>query len=137
MIDQAAGDHEKTQRRWKYASTQWTSSLDELVDFIRANAHSNLTLTDLEEQSHYSARHLQKLFREKFSCTPMQFVRRQRLTAAMERLQVSSWDDSVTSIARDCGYRFTSTFSHDFQREFRVAPSIVLRASRERGNQSV
>lgn len=132
MIDQAAGAHEKTQRRWKYASTQWTSSPNELVDFIRVNAHSNLTLTDLEEKSHYSARHLQKLFREKFSRTPMQFVRRQRLTAAMERLQVSSWDDSVTSIARDCRYRFISNFSHDFHREFGVAPSIVLRASRER-----
>lgn len=107
-----------------------TNGFDDLVDYIRDNIHSSLTLTNLQEQSHYSTRHLQNLFREKFECTPMQFVRRQRLEKAMEKLQTASLDDTVTSIARDCGYRFTSNFSNDFKREFGVAPSVVLRASR-------
>jgi len=104
-----------------------SETLDTLADYIRGNIRQNLTLTDLEEQSHYSARHLQNLFREKFNCKPMQFVRRQRLSSAMEKLQEGSWDDSVTSIARDCRYRFTSNFSSDFHREFGVAPSVVLK----------
>lgn len=110
------------------------NALDDLVDYIGANIDMNLTMTNLEEHSHYSARQLQYLFREKFDCTPMQFVRRQRLATAMEKLQTADWDDTVTSIGRNCGYRFTSNFSSDFHREFGVAPSVVLRASRSPGH---
>jgi AraC-like DNA-binding protein len=127
---QAEGGLEKAQKRLRLSTNNWTHPLDNLVDYIRANAHLNITLTDLEEQSHYSARHLQNLFKEKFSCTPMQFIRRERLSAAMEKLQTADHDDTVTKVARACGYRFISNFTTDFQREFGVAPSVVLRASR-------
>ena len=108
----------------------WNQGLDDLVDYIRANHQAGLTLTDLEEFSHYSARRLQVLFRERFACTPMQFVRQQRLRTALEKLQTASAAETVTSIARSCGYRHVSNFSADFQREFAVNPSVVLRASR-------
>ena len=125
-----ASKHSETaKRRWCSTQKNWTDRVDDLVDYICTNAHLNLTLTDLEEQCNYSARHLQNLFREKFNCTPMQFVRRQRLTLAMERLQGAGAGDTVTRIARDCGYRFTSNFSTDFHREFGVTPSTVLRGS--------
>lgn len=125
-----SGMLEKVRQRWAQRSIVWRDPLDELVDFIKANSCAGLTLTDLEEQSHYSARHLQGLFKEKFNCTPMQFVRRQRLSVAMERLQAAEYEETVTSVARDCGYRFVSGFSNDFHREFGVLPSTVLRASR-------
>jgi AraC-like DNA-binding protein len=118
------------QKHWEVSTKQWTNSIDDLVDYICSNAHLNLTLTDLEEQSHYSGRQLQNLFRERFDCTPMQFARRQRLNIAMEKLQTADPNDTVTTIARDMGYRYTSTFSCDFQREFGVSPSVVLRSSR-------
>jgi hypothetical protein len=63
----------------------------------------------------------------------MQFVRRQRLSVAMEKLQTADFDETVTDIARDIGYRYTSSFTTDFRREFGVNPSAVLRASRQRG----
>jgi AraC-like DNA-binding protein len=122
------------QKRWKTRSKNWTEQVDNLVDYIRANSHLPLTLTDLEEASNYSGRQLQNLFREKFDCTPMQFVRRQRLQRAMERLENSGDGDTVTNIARDCGYRFTSSFSTDFQKEFGMSPSSVLRGSRVSGH---
>lgn len=113
--------------RWQ-TQPRWSGVLDDLVDFIRTHACDQLiTLTDLEERSHFSARYLQILFRERFDCTPMQFVRRQRLSVAMQRLQTADVQDSVTRIARDCGYRHVSNFSADFQREFAVLPSQVLR----------
>lgn len=74
------------QKRWS-AGPPRRNTLDPLVDYIRAHAHCNLTLTDLEEQSHYSARQLQYLFRERFDCTPMQFVRRERLDLARPAAQ--------------------------------------------------
>ena len=125
-----SGVLESLQSCWCSKSNDWHNQLDELVDYIKENAHLGLTLTDLEEQSHYSTRHLQSLFRQKFDCAPMQFVRRQRLTSAMEKLQTADYDATVTSIGRDCGYRFTSNFTADFHRQFGVTPSTVLRASR-------
>lgn len=105
------------------------SRLDDLVDYIRANRARALTLTDLEMQSSYSARHLQSLFRERFDCTPMQFVRRQRLSLAMAQLETAGPGDSVTRIARSCGYGHLSNFTSDFRREFGVTPSQVLRGA--------
>jgi AraC-like DNA-binding protein len=127
---QEEGVLDKIQKTWRDGGAKWSSILDELVDYIRQNAHLNLTLTDLEEQSHYSGRHLQNLFHEKFDCTPMQFVRRQRLSAAMERLQTAGEYDTVTNVARDFGYAYTSSFTTDFHREFGVTPSVVLRSTR-------
>jgi AraC-like DNA-binding protein len=127
---QTEGSLDKVRKRWELGTKNWTGPMDDLVDYIAQNVHTSITLTDLEEQSNYSGRHLQNLFKEKFDCTPMQFVRRQRLTAAMEKLQTAEDGENVTSIARDCGYRFTSNFTTDFQREFGVNPSVVLRSSR-------
>lgn len=130
---QAEGKLEEIESRWRFNTNNWTSRLDDLVDYIHQNSHLNLTLTDLEEQSHYSGRHLQNMFKERFDCTPMQFVRRKRLSAAMKKLQSADVDETVTTIARDMGYRYTSNFSCDFQREFGVSPSVVLRSSRGGG----
>ena len=120
---------ELVEQRWAASCNRWSSPLDDLVDFIRSNAHRGLTLTDLEEHSSYSARHLQTLFREKFDCTPMQFVRRQRLTVALERLETAAAGETVSQIARDCGYRSTTNFTADFKKTFGVTPSAVLRSS--------
>ena len=103
--------------------------LDDLVSYIRAQPGRALTLTDLQERSHYSARRLQTLFRQAFDCTPMQFVRRQRLAVAMEKLQTAQPGDTVTRIARECGYRHLPNFTSDFRREFGVNPSLVLRGA--------
>lgn len=125
----AEGVLEKVEQRWKASTQKWSTSLDELIDYIRANTHRQLSITDLEEQSCYSARHLQNLFRMQFGCTPMQFVRRQRLNNAMAQLQSASWGTRVIQVARDCGYANPSTFSCDFKREFGITPSTVLRSA--------
>lgn len=129
----SVGRLESIQKRWEGSSAIWPHPLDNLVDFIRTHAHRHLTLTELEERSHYSARHLQNLFRQKLGCTPMQFIRRERLTTAMARLQAPKWDDTVTKIGREIGYRHPSSFTHDFKSEFGVNPSVILRASRSKG----
>lgn len=108
----------------------WNWKLDELVDYIKANSHLPLSITDLEQISHYSARHLQYTFKAKLNCSPMQFLRNQRLSNAMKRLQRGEPSDSVTSIARECGYTNSQQFSRAFQKRFGVAPSAVLRHAR-------
>jgi AraC-like DNA-binding protein len=55
---------------------------------------------------------------------------------AMEKLQLASCDDTVTNIAREIGYHYTSNFTQDFQREFGVNPSAVLRGARQLGKRA-
>jgi AraC-like DNA-binding protein len=117
-------------RRRQQERRRWSPGLDELVDQIRANRQQPFVMADLERMSCYSARHLTTLFRERFNCTPMQFVRRQRLELAMERLMAPQPGDTVIRIARECGYRHAANFSVDFQRQFNSKPSDVLRLSR-------
>ena len=132
-LNNKEGSHGKGQDRWEHNKKNWTNPLDDLVDYIRLNAHLNLTLTDLEIESNYTGRHLQNIFKEKFDCTPMQFVRRERLSAGMEKLQTAGFEATVSSIARDIGYHHASNFTSDFQREFGVKPSVVLRSAQRAG----
>ena len=104
--------------------------IDRLVDFIATTLNTPLSLTDLEDQSGYSARRLQQLFRERFDCTPMQDVRRQRLQLALNRLEQPDAGETITSIARSLGYRQVRQFSADFRREFGYSPSEILRTHR-------
>lgn len=132
---QLNGSFASSQQRWMTATARWSAGLDTLVDYIHTHAHLNLTLTDLEEQSHYSGRRLQQLFRQRFDCTPMQYVRRQRLGNALQKLQSALPGDTVTRIARDCGYRHISNFTTDFRKQYGRHPSSLLRTSRSQQQQ--
>jgi len=116
-------------KRRERLQTSRSSVFDDLIDWIRENRQSQITLTDLQNHSNYSSRQLQSMFRRKFESTPMEFVRRQRLSGALARLENPKEGDTVTKIARDFGYRHVSNFSTDFHRQFGFSPSQVLRSA--------
>jgi len=101
-------------------------AIDELVDWIHAHCHEAISLSDLEERSHYSRRSLQYAFKARFGCGPMQYLRRQRLWLARRRLEKHGGYRSVGSIASACGYLSLASFSRDFQHCFGMTPSRVL-----------
>jgi AraC-like DNA-binding protein len=103
-------------------------TIDALVDWIHAHCHKPISLSDLEERSHYSRRNLQYSFKARFGCGPMQYLRRQRLWLAKRRLTASAESGAnVISIALACGYLNLASFSRDFHNAFGVAPSKLLR----------
>ena len=102
-------------------------AFDELIDYILSNLGEPLNLNNLENQSHYSRRTLQYVFRDRFGCTPSQWIRKQRLEMAHHRLQNPQTRDSVSEIAFACGYRSMSLFSLDFQQHYHIKPSHLLR----------
>jgi AraC-like DNA-binding protein len=105
---------------------QSASQFDELVDWMHAHCHEPVSLTDLEERSHYSRRSLQYFFRARFGCGPMQYLRRQRLWLARRRLEAAPPGSRVSDIAFACGYLSVVSFRRDFQARFAVAPSTIL-----------
>lgn len=67
-----------------------------------------------------SQRHLQRVFSEKFGCSPQAWLNERRLRLAWQMLQTSA---SVKEVAYSLGFRRASQFSRDFRRLFGVTPS--------------
>jgi AraC-like DNA-binding protein len=101
-----------------------------LIEWIGANCHRPLSLSDLESQSHYSRRSLQYAFHQRFGCGPMQYIRRQRLALAKQQLLAPLPGTTVTAVARDCGYLNVANFRRDYQQRFGEPPSSALRRLR-------
>jgi AraC-like DNA-binding protein len=118
---------ESPHNRLRLRQEHGRDAFDELIDYILANLGEPLNLTNLENHSHYSRRTLQYVFRDRFGCTPSQWIRKQRLEMAHHRLQNPQPRDSVSEIAFACGYRSMSLFSLDFQQHYHIKPSHLLR----------
>jgi AraC-like DNA-binding protein len=109
---------------------QRNTSFEELLSCIRSHLEEPLDLARLEGWAHTSRRSLQVVFQDRLGCTPMQWVRQERLNLALQRLQHPAPHDTVASIASACGYSSPSRFSADFRRQFRFPPSALLRTDR-------
>lgn len=103
--------------------------IESLLDWLHAHCQEPISLSDLEQRSHYSRRSLQYAFKHRFGCGPMQYLRRLRLWRARRQLQQAGAAGNLTSVALACGYLDLGSFSRDFRRLFGAAPSS-LRPSR-------
>lgn len=83
----------------------------------------------MEQRSGYTRRSLQKQFQRRFGCGPMQWLRRSRLELAHAQLQAPQPVDTVTAIARRCGYLNLASFSRAFTAAYGHRPSELLRAN--------
>jgi transcriptional regulator GlxA family with amidase domain len=63
------------------------SRLDALIDYMRANLHGPLELSELERRSGYSRLMLRQLFLSFFGCTPKQWIHQERLRRAERSLR--------------------------------------------------
>lgn len=100
--------------------------LDRVCDYIMANLFNTITLTDLEHVAMLSGRALQYAFMKTYGCSPMAWVRQQRLQKARERLEQGLPGTNVTSVALECGFSSASAFSSYYQQQFNERPSETL-----------
>jgi AraC-like DNA-binding protein len=101
--------------------------MEDLLLYIQANLHQRLRLQDLEMRSGYSRRSLQYAFQRRFGCSPMQWVKQERLLAARRDLEHPQPLDTVSLISERYGYSSLSCFSRDIHQAFGVCPSTLLR----------
>jgi AraC-like DNA-binding protein len=106
--------------------TVGTLELNQLVDWIRQHCCEPICLADLEALSGYTGRSLQRAFQKRFGCGPMQWLRKERLHMACQRLDSAAAGTSVAEIAKACGYSGLPAFSRDFKKEYQVTPSQRL-----------
>ena len=91
------------------------------TDFMKANLHRRIPLTELAEVANLSRSHLCRLFKAQTRLTPGEYLRSLRMEeaaclAAAGRL-------SMKEIMAMVGYKSKSHFVRDFRRAFHLAPS--------------
>jgi len=107
--------------------TSFTTKLDLACEYIHAHLDSKITLSDIEKISGMSARMLQYAFLARFGCTPLHWVRDQRLNLVHHRLNNAHEGETVTYIATACGFANLGAFSALYQEQFKELPSATLK----------
>jgi AraC-like DNA-binding protein len=102
-----------------------------VCDYIQANLNHPIYLTDLEKMSGLSARGLQYAFGQRFNCSPMIWVRQERLGLAHVLLSAAEPNTSVTSVAYITGFNNLSKFAACYRQRFGELPSVTLARAKE------
>lgn len=106
--------------------------LDHVCQYVSANLDQPVSLSDMEHVSGLSARMLQNAFKERFGCSPMEWLRNERLNLVHHRLQTAIAGDSVTSIALSCGFTQMGRFSSYYLQRFGQSPSETLLKAKQK-----
>lgn len=96
-------------------------------DFIRANAHRAVSITELAKVSGVSARALQFGFRRFRNRTPLEFLRQVRLENINKELLTDGGNRTIAQIARRWGVVHLGNFSRDYAAKFNEKPSETFR----------
>ncbi len=106
--------------------------LELACQYIMAHLESRIALTDLEVVSGLSTRALQYGFQNRFGCSPVTWIRNERLNAARSRLLLGGEGMTVTEVALSFGFSGLSAFSRYYLERFGEKPSETLAGTRAR-----
>jgi AraC family transcriptional regulator len=89
-------------------------------DYVESCFDQPLSVAAIARVACLSPYHFQRMFRQAFGKTPMQFLQARRLRAA--RRLLATTDRPITSICFDVGFESLGSFSWLFRREFGLSP---------------
>lgn len=96
------------------------NACEQAANFIQMRLHAPLSLPLIAREAGLSPTHLNRLFRQNYDVSVMQFVRRQRLAAA--KLILADGLESVDEIATLLNFKRASAFCSVFRRETGLTP---------------
>jgi transcriptional regulator GlxA family with amidase domain len=102
-----------------------------VLERVQSGYSERLTVDELAELAGVSVSTLERTFRKLFSVSPTGYLTRVRLHAAKRALLET--DESINSIALDCGFYDQSHFTKKFRAAFGQTPSKYRHGSVERG----
>ena len=91
---------------------QDSDQIKQVLDYIRRNYASQLSLSDLAKVLQLSPEHFCRVFRSIIGKSPIDYLNYYRVECACELLCTSS--DSITEIAYSCGFHDLSYFNRIF-----------------------
>jgi transcriptional regulator GlxA family with amidase domain len=99
--------------------------LHELESWVLDNLNKPLSVPVLAQRVAMSPRNFARIFTREMKTTPAKFVERLRVEAARRRLEESQ--NSMESIARECGFGNVNSMRNVFQRTLKIAPGQYRR----------
>ncbi len=99
--------------------------LRELEAWVLDNLHKPLTVPVLAQRVAMSPRNFARVFTKEMKTTPAKFVERLRVEAARRRLEESQ--NSMETIASECGFGDVNSMRNVFQRALKIAPGQYRR----------
>lgn len=92
----------------------------ELESWVLDNLEKPLTVSVLAQRVAMSPRNFARVFTQEMKITPAKFVERLRVEAARRRLEESQ--NSMETVASECGFGNVNSMRNVFQRTLKVAP---------------
>jgi transcriptional regulator GlxA family with amidase domain len=102
----------------------------EATDFMRANMHQPLTLSEVAEATGISVRSLQYGFRRFRNTTPLAYLREIRLEAAQAELSSPVNILSIKDVALKWGFTHMGHFAARYRAAYGEMPSETARSGR-------
>ena len=100
-------------------------AVQRMQDYIEANKTEEISLSDLARASLFSPWYAYRLFRDRLGLTPVEYLRKYRLTQAARQLRTGAV--RVIDAAFDAGFSNVDTFTRAFYREFGLNPSDYMK----------
>lgn len=95
--------------------------IEQICYYLKNNFQQKLTLEIIAENCHGSAFNLQRTFKKIVGLSPLNYLNKIRLEHAKDLL--ISTDQSIKSIALNCGFNNDTYFSTLFKRNFQMTPT--------------
>lgn len=92
---------------------------------LDAGFATEFRITELAEQTGFSPVYLRRIFAARYGCSPKEYLDQLRNEHAVRRLRFTG--DSVTDIARACGYTDVYQFSRAFKNRNGISPTEYRR----------
>lgn len=93
-----------------------------LCEYMVAHMAEPLTLADLESVCGLSARTIQYAFQQEQGCSPLAWLREQRLMAA-QQLLLNQSELGINQVALACGFPNASLFAASYRKRFGITPT--------------
>ncbi len=102
----------------KELSDIWRS----LSEFIDENLSQKLSLENLAQKCFYNPSYFSRAFKQKFGCSPVEYIARERSNKAAELLRLNS-SLSMEEIAEECGFGDKSSLYRSFEKFYGCTPT--------------
>lgn len=106
-----------------------TTALRRFKEKLDTEFATEFRITELAEQTGFSPVYLRRTFADRYGCSPKQYLDQLRNEHAVRRLRYTG--DSVTDIARACGYSDVYQFSKTFKKRNGFSPTEYRRMQGE------
>ncbi len=100
---------------------KYVEPLQKVLDYMEENLYEDMDLDSLASIAGYSKYHFLRVFKEAFSMTPFEYVRRRRITESAR--DIADTDEAISQIGYKHGFNSKENFTRAFKSEHHILPS--------------